>query len=148
MIEIRKALLEDLKTVSILFDKYRVFYEKESDLNGAEKFVSEQISNSDSVIYIALDESKNILGFVQLYPLFASTKIQRLWQLNDLFVDEKSRGNGVSKQLIEASKKLCSEANASGLAIKTAQLNDIGNSLYPSAGFTLNKGHNYYSWDR
>jgi hypothetical protein len=47
MTEIRKATIEDLKSVVILFDKYRVFYEKESDKHKAEEFISERLKLDD-----------------------------------------------------------------------------------------------------
>lgn len=148
MTEIRKANKEDIKNLTNIFDKYRVFYKKESDKENAEKFISERLLQNDSIIYVAENDMENLIGFVQLYPIFSSTRMKRLWLLNDLFVDEKYRGKGISKQLIEASKKLCYDTNACGLILETAKTNDIGNSLYPKTDFVLDKEHNYYSWDR
>jgi GNAT superfamily N-acetyltransferase len=82
-----------------------------------------------------------------LYPLFSSTRMKRLWLLNDLFVDKEYRGKGVSKQLIAAAKELCKQTNACGLVLETAKKNIVGNDLYPKVGFSLDKEHNYYSWD-
>lgn len=44
MTEIRKATIDDLKLVVELFDKYRVFYEKESDKQKAEDFISDRLN--------------------------------------------------------------------------------------------------------
>ena len=74
--------------------------------------------------------------------------MKRLWLLNDLFIEEKYRGRGLSKQLINASKKLCEQTDACGLLLETAKTNVIGISLYENTGFLLDKEHNYYSWDR
>jgi GNAT superfamily N-acetyltransferase len=147
MIEIRKAQLKDLKSVVELFDQYRVFYEKESDKSQAELFISERLKRNDAEIFVAEVESGRLIGFVQLYPIFSSTRMQRLWLLNDLFVDHAHRGKGISKQLIFAAKELCKQTNACGLMLETAKTNVIGNALYPNAGFSLDIDHNYYSWD-
>lgn len=147
MAEIRKATLEDLKLVVELFDKYRVFYEKESDKRKAEEFISERLKLNDSEIFIAENDNKSTIGFVQLYPIFSSTRMQRLWLLNDLFVDNEHRGKGVSKQLIETAKELCKQTNSCGLILETAKTNIVGNELYPKVGFSLDNDHNYYSWD-
>lgn len=37
--------------------------------------------------------------------------------------------------------------NACGLILETAKTNIVGNELYPKVGFSLDKEHNYYSWD-
>ncbi len=147
MTKIRKATLQDLKFVVELFDQYRIFYEKESDKQKAEEFLSDRLKLNDSEIFVAETNTNNLVGFVQLYPLFSSTRMQRLWLLNDLFVDKEYRGTGVSKQLIETAKNLCIQTNACGLILETAKTNRIGNELYPRVGFSLDEEHNYYSWD-
>lgn len=147
MTKIRKATIKDLKLVVELFDKYRVFFEKESDKQKAEEFLSDRLKLNDSEIFVAETDNTNLVGFVQLYPLFSSTRMQRLWLLNDLFVAKEYRGKGVSKKLIETSKEFCKQTNACGLILETAKTNSIGNELYPKVGFALDKEHNYYSWD-
>lgn len=146
MTNIREATFRDLKSVARLFDQYRVFYQKESDIQKAEKFLSERLKLNDSEIFVAETDNYNLVGFVQLYPLFSSTRMQRLWLLNDLFVTKEYRGKGISKKLIETSKELCNQTNACGLILETAKTNNIGNELYPKVGFSLDKEHNYYSW--
>ena len=147
MIKIRKAQLADLNLVVDLFDQYRVFYEKSSDKQSAEKFISDRLKIHDSEIFVAETENRNIVGFVQLYPLFSSTRMKKLWLLNDLFVEKEYRGNGISKQLIEKSKLHCMQTNACGIILETAKTNIVGNNLYPKVGFVLDNEHHYYSWD-
>ena len=144
---IKKATINDLKLLVELFDKYRVFYDKESDKQKAEEFLSDRLKLNDSEIFVAETNNNNLVGFVQLYPLFSSTRMQRLWLLNDLFVDKGNRGNGISKQLIETSKEFCKQTNACGIILETAKTNSIGNDLYPKVGFSVDLEHNYYSWD-
>ncbi|WP_166926347.1 GNAT family N-acetyltransferase [Flavobacterium poyangense] len=147
MTKIRKATIEDLKLAVALFDQYRVFYENESDKEKAEKFISERLQLNDSQIFVAETNNQDLVGFVQLYPLFSSTRMKRLWLLNDLFVANEYRGKGISKQLIDISKELCKQTNACGLLLETAKTNVVGNALYPKVGFSLDNDHNYYSWD-
>ena len=144
--EIRKASLEDIDSLAILFDQYRVFYEKSSDISAAKKFLTERLTANESVVFVAMDGNV-MTGFTQLYPLFSSTRMKRLWLLNDLFVESRFRGKGISVQLIERAKQHCRETGACALTLETAKSNIIGNNLYPSTGFTLDNDHNYYSWD-
>lgn len=146
MIETRKAGLADIEQLSVLFDGYRVFYQKESDLTLAKEFLKERIERRESVVFVSLKE-KQITGFVQLYPLFSSTRMRPLWLLNDLFVDPAFRGQGISVALIEKSKQHCRDTKACGLILETARTNEIGNNLYPRTGFIRDEEHNYYSWD-
>ncbi len=144
--KIRKAEISDIENLSQLFDAYRVWYEKNSDLEGAVRFLSDRIEKDESVIYIAEDQFGQLLGFTQLYPLFSSTRMARLWLLNDLFVDESSRGKGISILLIEKAKELVRSTNACALCLETDKTNFIGNKLYPRTGFIMNSHSNFYEW--
>ncbi|WP_415328482.1 GNAT family N-acetyltransferase [Chryseobacterium sp. MMS23-Vi53] len=141
----RKATIQDIQQLSELFDQYRVFYHKSSDIPAAEKFLTERIKNNDSEIFVAENEGK-LVGFVQLYPLFSSTRIQRYWLLNDLYVNENYRGKGFSKELIEESKELAKFTDAAGILLETGKSNDIGNKLYPACGFEIYDEVNFYEW--
>ncbi|MBK1897595.1 GNAT family N-acetyltransferase [Chryseobacterium paridis] len=141
----RKANTSDIQQLSELFDQYRVFYHKESDIPSAENFLKERIENKESEIFVAEDEGK-LVGFVQLYPLFSSTRMKRYWILNDLYVNDSYRGKGYSKELIEEAKELCKSSNASGVLLETGKSNDVGNRLYPACGFELYDSVNFYEW--
>jgi len=143
---VRKATLEDLSQLATLFDKYRIFYRKASDLEGATRFLSERITRKESEIFVAEAEGK-IVGFTQLYPQFSSTRIKRSWLLNDLYVLESWRAKGIAKLLLEAAKQLARDTNAAGLLLETEKTNMIGNRLYPAAGFSIYDQTNFYWWD-
>ena len=144
--QIRKATLKDLNQLAELFDQYRVFYEKESDIKGAIDFLTQRLEKEESIIFVAA-AGKVLKGFVQLYPLFSSTRMKRLWLLNDLYVNANYRGQGISVKLIDKAKDLARETKAAGLMLETAKDNVVGNKLYPRTGFELDADHNYYSWD-
>lgn len=143
----KQATINDLQTLAPLFDAYRQFYDKKSDVEGAKEFLLERIANNESVIYLAFDEKENAVGFVQLYPLFSSTRMKRFWMLNDLFVSPEFRGQGFSRELIDQAKKLCRKTDACAMLLETSVTNEIGNSLYPSAGFILRDDANFYEWE-
>jgi GNAT superfamily N-acetyltransferase len=145
MIIIRRGAEPDLPGISQLFDQYRVFYKRESDLPSAERFLRERMENGESVIFVAASGNR-LIGFTQLYPLFSSTRMKRLWLLNDLYVLLEFRGRGVSKQLLEAAKDLSRVTGAAGLLLETEKSNTIGNHLYPAAEFEKYEGNNFYWW--
>ena len=143
--QVREAKLSDLENLSDLFNSYRMFYGKKSDLKVANEFLRSRIENKDSKIFVC-DLNNELSGFVQLYPIFSSTRVSKYWLLNDLFVDIKKRGKGYSKLLIERSKELVIESKACGMMLETEKSNDIGNMLYPSTGFKKNELCNFYEW--
>jgi GNAT superfamily N-acetyltransferase len=144
--DIRTATLTDLEALTDLFEGYRAFYHKEANPEGAKSFLKERIERNESVIYLAYKGNKAI-GFTQLYPIFSSTRMKRLWLLNDLFVVPEYRGQGVSKLLLEHAKQLARDTDACEVMLETAKTNEIGNQLYPSVGFELGTDFNWYHWE-
>jgi ribosomal protein S18 acetylase RimI-like enzyme len=144
---IREATLNDIPQLAILFDEYRVFYDKESDTSGAVDFLKERLKNKESVIFIALNAEIKIAGYIQLYPLFSSTRMKRLWLLNDLYVNPAYRGKGYGEALLEAAKEFSKNTNACGLMLETAKTNTSANNLYLKNNWILDEEHNYYSWE-
>ena len=145
-ITLRKVTLNDVEPLSHLFDDYRVFYKMPSDLRASQSFLKERIQNMESEIFVSFDQ-ETMTGFVQLYPIFSSTRMKRSWLLNDLFVLPSHRGHGISKALLRHAQAFAKETNSAGLILETAKTNAIGNNLYPAVGFELDEEHNYYSWD-
>lgn len=144
---IRKAELMDINHLAELFDLYRVFYKKKSDLEGARSFLKTRIEKKESEIFVSFTDEGRMTGFTQLYPIFSSTRMKKFWLLNDLFVHQDFRRQGYSVALIEKAKDLCRNSDSYGMMLETAKSNTEGNALYPKTGFHLDVDHNYYEWE-
>lgn len=131
-----KASFAQLEDVAILFNEYRIFYQQQSDLDRAKKFIKARLENQDSIIFMAV-EGKEALGFAQLYPSFTSVGTNRIYILNDLYVKSASRGTGVGRALMQAAKKFAKEQGAVKLVLQTEKSNHAGRTLYESEGFKL-----------
>ncbi|MBM9500889.1 GNAT family N-acetyltransferase [Leptospira sp. 201903071] len=146
MWNIREAAITDLDQAARLFDEYRGFYGKESDLSGATRFLEERIFKGESRIYLAVDDGeKRFYGFTQLYPSFTSLSMKRTWILNDLFVRPESRKQGVAKALIEQAASLARSMDAKYLSLSTARDNKNAQKLYESLGFVKDEEFYHYS---
>ncbi|MDM5178934.1 GNAT family N-acetyltransferase [Massilia sp. DJPM01] len=132
--DIRQAGLADLDALSVLFDGYRQFYGRESDVPAAKKFLSDRIQHAESVVFIA-HEGADPIGFVQLYPSFSSVSLGRIYILNDLFVNEAGRRKGVGAGLLAASIEFAKSAGAIRLALSTANTNTSAQALYETEGW-------------
>jgi len=133
-IEVRQAVLTDIDNLAMLFDGYRQFYGKQSDLVGAKNFLIDRFNHGESVLFIALNAGVP-LGFVQLYPSFSSVSMARTYILNDLFVSEDSRKNGIGSQLVSAAVEYAKNLGAIRLTLSTATTNNIAQSVYTSLGW-------------
>lgn len=140
---IHQATINDLDSLTELFDFYRLFYKQASDLKGAREFLEERLTKNESVIFIAYEDGKPV-GFTQLFPSFSSVSMQKSFVLNDLYVKETARRKGVAKELINRAIALAKETNAKGILLETGKENVNAQKLYEMIGFTKESNYYYY----
>src|SRR6185436_8450181 len=131
---VRRAKKKDIEQLSVLFDKYRIFYKREGDIATAKQFLKKRMKRKESVIFVA-EERKELIGFTQLFPIFSSTNMMRTWLLNDLYVNEKSRGVGAATALLNAAKEFGKETNSKWLLLQTAADNYTAQKVYEKNGW-------------
>ncbi|MBM5574824.1 GNAT family N-acetyltransferase [Deefgea sp. CFH1-16] len=142
---IRYANLDDLDALAAVFDAYRVFYQMPSDLALARQFLGERLALGESVILLAEGDSGAVQGFIQLYPLFSSSLCQRILLLNDLYVIEAARGQGVARQLMQKAAAHAKAVGAARLELSTAHSNTRAQALYESLAYQLDREFRNYS---
>ncbi len=133
-ITVRQAVLSDLEALAPLFDGYRQFYGRPSDLQAATAFLSARFNHGESVLFIA-HAGIHPIGFIQLYPSFSSVSLARTFVLNDLFVDEPARRKGAASKLMAAAVDYARSLGAVRVSLSTAITNETAQSLYQSAGW-------------
>lgn len=131
---IRQAVLADLDTLAPLFDGYRQFYGRDSDLGAAQDFLRARFEHGQSVLFLALD-GDTPLGFAQLYPSFSSVSLARVFVLNDLYVVPAARQRGVATGLLAAAANFARQLGAVRLSLSTALTNTAAQAVYVRAGW-------------
>ena len=122
-LSIREAELKHINLILPLFNKYRKFYEVEDKPEEAKAFIQE----------------KKAIGFTQLYPSFSSLSLKSVWILNDLYVEEDFRKQGVGKLLLDSAKDFAIKTKSKGLTLSTGIENETAQSLYEKYGFIRNE---------
>ena len=133
---VRQTVLSDIEALVPLFDGYRQFYGRESNLDGAREFLLARFNHGESTLFIAQEAGTGIgIGFAQLYPSFSSASLARTFILNDLFVRESNRGKGVGKLLIAAAADFAKSLGAARVTLSTGVNNAPAKALYDSCGW-------------
>lgn len=138
LITTRQATLADLDTIALLFDEYRQFYGRESDVCAARDFLRERFNHGESVIYLASkgkDGAEQAVGFTQLYPSFSSVSMARIFVLNDLYVQSSARQHGAGTRLLAAATDHARAVGAVRLTLSTATNNFTAQGVYAAAGW-------------
>ncbi|MBM7845533.1 GNAT family N-acetyltransferase [Herpetosiphon giganteus] len=142
--QIIQAGLDELERLVPLFDGYRQFYRQASDRAAARAFLHDRLSNSESIIFLAQTPEAGV-GFCQLYPSFSSVSMRRIWILNDLFVAEHARGQGVASGLLNAARDWAISTKSKGLVLETEVTNLQAQRLYEQHGWQKTVDEYFYS---
>lgn len=140
---IRRAGAEDLDALAVLFDAYRQFYGQVSDVQGAHAFLEARLANGESVVFIA-DGANGAAGFTQLYPLFTSVGMRRLWLLNDLYVAPEARRTGTARALMGEARTHAARTGAAGILLETQLTNAPARALYEALGYRRSDATDYW----
>ena len=132
--EIKRINVSEANLVIGLFDKYRVFYKKDSDIDLADRFIKTRLANNESVIFVALKGDQPV-GFTQLYPKYSSVSAVKNWILNDLYVESNYRKQGIGEAMIKTTMEFARADGAAYVQLETAVDNYAAQSLYEGLGF-------------
>lgn len=145
--QIKKCGLTEVKRAAAIFDRYRVAFGQTSNLPRSVEFISDRLSRNESVIFLA--EQSNIespIGFVQLYPSFASLAARSIWILNDLFVSPEFRRKGIATLLLDHVHAFGRETGALRVTLITEHANHEAQALYESLGYKLDMDYRRYTF--
>ena len=128
MSEVTRVTKSDLAELHVLVEKYRAFY-KQVENDKTSSFLEQRIANDEAVAFIARVDG-NAVGFTLLYPTFSTVSLSSIWLLNDLYVDESARGQGIATELMEVAESEAQKAGATRVFLRTANDNLPAQALY------------------
>jgi len=132
VLSIREALSADLPELSKLFDEYRQFYNLPTDVRRATEYMEARVAAQDSVLLVADDGQRQLLGFTQLYPTWCSLLAGPVYVLYDLYVPQHLRRRGVGRALLRAAANRAERDGKLRMTLSTARTNVQAQTLYES----------------
>ncbi len=142
-LRIRQATIQDLSKIVPIFDDYREYFKQPKDPVSVERFLFEKFEHFESVIFIAQLQDE-VVGFAQLYPVFSSLTLQRVWLLNDFFIAEECRGSGVGTQLFAKVKEFTLLTKSKGIELSVEHTNKKAWAFWEKQGFKMDEEFRYY----
>lgn len=142
--KIFRAALRHFEIVKPLFHRYRQFYSPDVDAASSYAFIKQRLADNNSVIFIAEKNSKAI-GFSQLYYSRSSINVRPEFVLNDLYIDEDFRNQGIATKLIDTCKYYSKDKNIYVINLETSTNNSKAKRLYEHIGFKKSEGFDTYT---
>lgn len=144
-ISTRVATIADLEITALLFDAYRQFYGQAPDLVLATRYIRDRMQNGESVILLATNEARQVIGFCQLYPSFCSIEAKPVYLLYDLFVAPEARRSGAGTLLLQHAERLAIDKGIARMDLTTAKTNQPAQAAYEALGWVRDEVFYAYS---
>lgn len=143
-IEIRKAKTSELKLIQDMNHKLFLWdYARDSTLNiqwpyqeAGETYFRKMISGETGVCFVA-ESDKKLVGYVagcvrsQIYTYDTVLRCE----LENIYVNEDTRGSGVGKELVGAFSEWCKEQGAQGMILDAYYQNKDAIKFYEACNF-------------
>ncbi len=132
-VRIEPISASQLETLLPLIAAYQRFYEVEDiDTERNRAFFSRFPAPSDDGMLLGAWRGEELVGYACLFWSFTSLVPAETVLMNDLYVAESQRGEGIGRALIEASARVARERGAHHLEWATQPDNKTAQRLYDS----------------
>lgn len=133
----------DYELVLPLIAGYQRFYLTEPDEDRNRAFFRRFLAPSEDGLLLAAWQGEELVGFATLYWTFSSTHAAEAALMNDLFVVEGHRGEGIGLALIDASAAAARGRGMRHLEWFTALDNEQAQRLYERTAAERSAWYNY-----
>jgi GNAT superfamily N-acetyltransferase len=134
-VEIAPIAPEEFEELLPLIAAYQRFYEVEKvDDDHNRAFFRRFLAPSEDGLILGARNEGRLVGYACLYWHFSSLEACESVLMNDLFVDESARGQGVGRALIGAAAAVAREREVPFVEWSTAPDNKTAQHLYDTTG--------------
>ncbi len=143
-LEIAPVAVEEFEQLLPLIAAYQRFYEVEEVDEGRNRnFFRRFLAPSEDGLLLGAHQGGRFAGYACLYWHFSSLEACECVLMNDLFVAEDARGEGVGRALIEATAEVARERGVPFVEWSTAPDNETAQRLYDSIGAERSEWFSY-----
>lgn len=134
-VRVEPVSAQQLEMLLPMIGDYQRFYAvRDVDAERNRAFFSRFLAPSENGMLLGAWRGEELVGYACLYWHFTSLVPAETALLNDLYVDQTQRGQGIGRALIEASARVARERGAHHLEWATAPDNKTAQRLYDSTG--------------
>ena len=142
-IYVRRAILDDIETIQRL--NYELFQLEKESFDSTlvadwplsqvgKKYFEDLISNEYVIVAI---KNNTIIGYLAgSINEKCSYSLIQYGEINNMFIDDAYRGQGVGKTLVAAFKKYCTDKNIQDLKVVASAKNKKAQEFYKKQGFS------------
>ncbi len=132
--KIRKATIEDLNGLSVLFKDYLQIDNQARTVEDAKTFLKKRFEQKDCTVFIAIIDGR-VVGFVLLFPFFSLGSLEDIWILNTIYIEDEFRQQGVAQSLLSEAVFHSKKTEKKKVLLWTRSENVSSQGLFEKFGF-------------
>jgi GNAT superfamily N-acetyltransferase len=141
-LKIRKAHINDTEAVHRL--SWQLGYSP--DLETVQRNISQMLAHADYELVVAVDESSDVIGWMNLSIRHRIEDISFL-QVAALVTDEKIRGQGIGRKLMEYAAQYARERKLPFIGLHSSKPRNEAHAFYEHIGYQKTKESFFFRKD-
>lgn len=143
-LDVKLATPQHLEDLLPLFQAYQAFHGISLEPAKVIQFLQTRLEAEHTVILMAY-QNLQTAGFLVAHQLYSSIALKPQWLLNDLFVSNELRRQGVATSLVKTLEQIARQDQFFSIKLATRIDNNEAHALYSSLGYQKLAGFSYFS---
>ena len=140
--QIRSVSIQDAAGVALLSDQLG-YPSTEAEVHG---FILDLMADDDHAVFVAESGADSIIGWIHA---FRTKRVftEAFAEIGGMVVDQRFRGRGIGKKLLEAAEGWALEAGCPILRIRSNVVRDQAHEFYKGLGYSVLKSQKVFGKD-
>ncbi len=146
--EIKQATENDLDIIHSLILELATYEKRPEDFTATKEALHKALFETQSAIVLLAYMNEEVIGYAMLYPIFASFAAKSMMHLEDMYLKETYRGQGLGSAFMKA---ICSYVLANhyeGLEWSSLDWNVSSHAFYKAIGAKEETNRKYFGLDK
>ncbi|XPV70399.1 MAG: GNAT family N-acetyltransferase [Halarcobacter sp.] len=131
---IRKAKINDIESLLILFQKHAAFEKSDFILENKKEKLEKYLFNTDILNCLVIEINNTIIAYATYFKQFSTWDVDFYLYLDCLFIEKDFRNLGLGKKIIDVLKEVAKKLNCSFIQWQTPSFNEKAIKFYNKVG--------------
>ena len=143
---VRKAEINDIDTIFNLINGLAKYEKRPWDMTGTKEELSFWLFEKNIATTLFAELDGETIGYAIYYPIFGSFSAKGKVHLEDMFIMQEYRGNGIGKQFLKQIVKRVFEEGYHAMEWSALDWNESAIKFYENVGADQESGRVYFEF--
>lgn len=144
---IRKAMPEDIDTIKKMIMGLAEYEKRPQDMTATIEELRYQLFERNIATVLLMERDEEVIGYAIYYPIFASFAARAKVHLEDFYIKEQFRGNGLGRRFFAKISEMIISEGYTGMEWSCLDWNTPSIGFYNKIGAKRETGREYFEYD-